>query len=725
MLKIAVGQCEGFDAAEVAAAVAAQCAAQLGGEPARAGLLLVSGQLDYGTVLATVRARFPGVPLAGASSSGDLSSVLGYSEDSVNLLLFASAELSISVGSARGIAEPGLAPAEIDARLDAALAAARAQRPADETLCLVFLDGMMPTAELVLERLRGRLAPGCAIFGGRAGAPVGHEYEGTAQLCNDEALTHSVSFLLFHGPLAYDFTISQSWIPVGVRQPVTAVSGPWVERIGDRTALDFYRYHLGGHTRPAFEFPLAVFDPRGQGDTKEFEEHFYLRVPLVADAETGRVLYGASVPLGAEVQITEAVRERMLEQTRISMEHAAARLRRQRPQLALVFSCAVRKQILGTQTAEELRLLRELLPPGVTLFGFYAFGEVAPLVRGGPSVLHNSTLVTLLLGTGGEASDETTPAVAAPESPAPASRPLMLLESARSLGAPVAATADPRLLARKLARAELYRRRLEESKDLNGTMLRTQNAELQHLNARLHAVNGQLAAEMARSDTLLHNILPHDVVEELKHTGAVEPVFFPSASVLFTDFKGFTQIAGRLTPAELIRELAFFFSAFDRIIERHGLEKLKTIGDAYMCAGGLPTPTSTHPIDAVAAAWEMQRFMADVLSERRRTAAPCWELRIGVNTGPLMAGVIGTKKFAYDIWGKTGNRPAQRRAARGVPSVCGTGARRVSQCAAPSCGGSWSSPGSWRCGTIWKRRSAMCPSHRMTTTISVLPAASQ
>src|SRR5262249_23715232 len=157
---------------------------------------------------------------------------------------------------------------------------------------------------------------------------------------------------------------------------------------------------------------------------------------------------------------------------------------------------------------------------------------------------------------------------------------------------------------------EYHRVMLEEAKELSGSMLR--------------AINAQLAEEKKKSEQLLHNILPHDVAEELKRTGRVEPVYYDSVSVLFTDFKDFTRVAGRLSPAELIKQLDFYFSEFDRIVERHGLEKLKTIGDAYMCAGGVPTPNTTHAVDAVAAAWEIQRFAAAVLRDRQPRGEPCW-----------------------------------------------------------------------------------------------------
>jgi class 3 adenylate cyclase len=124
---------------------------------------------------------------------------------------------------------------------------------------------------------------------------------------------------------------------------------------------------------------------------------------------------------------------------------------------------------------------------------------------------------------------------------------------------------------------------------------------------------------------------------------------------LFTDFKGFTRLAEASEPRTLVNDLNQYFSAFDEIMERHNMEKLKTIGDSYMCAGGLPEENRTHPVDACRAAMEIRDFMARVNSQREKMRLPAWELRIGLHTGPVMAGVVGKKKFTYDIWGDAVN----------------------------------------------------------------------
>lgn len=182
------------------------------------------------------------------------------------------------------------------------------------------------------------------------------------------------------------------------------------------------------------------------------------------------------------------------------------------------------------------------------------------------------------------------------------------------------------------------------------------------------AVVAQAEAEKERqkSEKLLLNILPKDVASELKEKGYAEPIHYESVSVLFTDFKGFTLIAEKLSPNELLSELDACFVQFDKITERYNLEKLKTIGDSYMCAGGIPRKNPTHAVDSILAAIEIQSFMNAMREMKEMVGLPFWELRLGIHSGPLVAGVIGEKKFAYDVWGDTVNT-ASRMESSGTP----------------------------------------------------------
>ena len=172
--------------------------------------------------------------------------------------------------------------------------------------------------------------------------------------------------------------------------------------------------------------------------------------------------------------------------------------------------------------------------------------------------------------------------------------------------------------------------------------------------------------EKEKTDKLLKNILPVSVSEEIKETGRATARAYSRVSVLFTDFVGFTKISETMKPSELVSELDIYFRKFDEIVVRNNLEKIKTIGDAYMCAGGVPVRNKTNPIDACLAALQIQEAMQQMRNEAIASGRIVWNLRLGINTGEVTAGVIGTEKLAYDIWGSTVNQ-AQRMEMLGEP----------------------------------------------------------
>ena len=187
-------------------------------------------------------------------------------------------------------------------------------------------------------------------------------------------------------------------------------------------------------------------------------------------------------------------------------------------------------------------------------------------------------------------------------------------------------------------------------------------------NRFIKRTNKIIEEEKNRSENLLLNILPEQTAQELKEVGKVKAKRFDSVSVLFTDFKNFTNYAENLEPEFLVESVDFYFSKFDDIIEKHGLEKIKTVGDAYMCAGGIPFPTENHPKKILEAALEIIDFVSDKKNDKDSELVR-FDIRIGVNSGPVVAGVVGKKKFVYDIWGDTVNIAARMEAGSEIGKI--------------------------------------------------------
>ncbi len=213
---------------------------------------------------------------------------------------------------------------------------------------------------------------------------------------------------------------------------------------------------------------------------------------------------------------------------------------------------------------------------------------------------------------------------------------------------------EKRALARRLTRCEQAIRLLQE---------------LQHGNTNLlSSLLNEVESAKARSDELLRNILPQDVIDRLEDGAKTIADGVEEASIVFSDFVGFTTLSSRITPQELVETLDGYYSAFDDAAQSRGVEKIKTIGDAYLAATGLSGGQEAHAEAAAAFALEMR----DIVVARSAASSDGWQMRVGLHSGPLTAGVIGKHKFAYDIWGDTVNIAAR------VQSVCRPGEVTVS-----------------------------------------------
>lgn len=207
----------------------------------------------------------------------------------------------------------------------------------------------------------------------------------------------------------------------------------------------------------------------------------------------------------------------------------------------------------------------------------------------------------------------------------------------------------------------------------NANLIKEQNVALElkvlERTKELVLKNEMILLEKDKSDKLLLNILPFEIAQELKQSGKTEAKYFENVTVMFTDFKDFTKIAANMQPQQLVQEIDTCFKAFDNIIDKYQIEKIKTIGDSYMVAAGLPVKNDSHSIDIVKAAIEIQQYMEKHMAANKLNGnLGLGQLRIGIHTGEVVAGVVGSKKFAYDIWGDAVNL-ASRMESYGEPGM--------------------------------------------------------
>jgi len=226
---------------------------------------------------------------------------------------------------------------------------------------------------------------------------------------------------------------------------------------------------------------------------------------------------------------------------------------------------------------------------------------------------------------------------------------------ARNISRPVLALRDA---ANRVGEGDLTQSVVNTSKDEIGELGTAFNKMVKDLGSARKQVEQrtiELTNEKQKSDELLLNILPSETAEELKATGQAQAKKYESVTVIFTDFVDFTAKSEKMDAHRLVDELHHCFSGFDNIIKKYNIEKIKTIGDSYMCAAGLPVENNSHPFDAVNAALEIRDCMLSYKAEMEAKGGSSFDIRIGIHTGPVVAGIVGVNKFAYDIWGSTVN----------------------------------------------------------------------
>lgn len=383
MLRMAVGHSDDPDPPDAIAACIDQVRAGLAGALPQAGLLMTAFDSYDPAVLTAVRDAFPGIEVVGTTSSAELSSADGFREDSVVLAAFASDTADITTGWTSDARDPAAVTGAVRD------AVARTQKP--PRVCILIFESFVGDQQDVIDAAREALPPGTTLLGGTSARSDMLQMQPTYQFHGDEVAQRGAIVLLFSGPVAHSMAVGLGWRAMGHAGTVSRSTGGAIEEIDGAPAIRFVSRYLDELGPASFGNPLAIREPGTEAS--------YLRAIQGADPSTGAVWVSGRIPEGSVVQVTTASTDEILAGTRAALDDALRSFPTDAtPQAALVFSCAIRKFVLGSRTATEGDLARSVLG-SIPLAGMYCFGETAPVDPGGPSRYHNETFVTLLLGT--------------------------------------------------------------------------------------------------------------------------------------------------------------------------------------------------------------------------------------------------------------------------------------------------------------------------------------
>jgi hypothetical protein len=392
-MRACVVHSQDVDSVDAVAELIAGATVELGASVPRVAMLFAGIDHDFAVVLEQINAQWPGMALIGCTTDGEMSSNILFAEDSLALVLLTGDNFSAVSGVARSVSTDVAESIRASVTEAVERLAGTAGTGGTPSLCITMPDGLTVSGSAALNALRAALGDAVPVFGGTAGDQW--RFKGTKQFHGTEVLQDSVPFLLFDEGVVFSCGVDTGWRPIGREGKVTDVDGHIVRAIDGRPATEFYREFLGNvDITQLTEYPLAVTADDGRG--------FYLRAPGRTDEANGCIHFLGDVPRGARVHITTTNRDQILDATRASFQHALddfpnASGGGDKPALALCISCAGRKQILGSRTQEEARIVNELLA-GVPSAGFYGYGEIAQLEKDGISHYHNETFTTLLLG---------------------------------------------------------------------------------------------------------------------------------------------------------------------------------------------------------------------------------------------------------------------------------------------------------------------------------------
>lgn len=383
MLNVVVGHSNDPDSLSAITEVIEQCHHSLGDKLPQAGIVFAAIDFDYEIILQEIVQAFPGIELIGGTTDAEISSVLKFQQDSIALMLFSADDIEIYAGLGRGLSkDPILATKQAVAQ-----AKEKIKNQASSQLCLTVPESLTVDGVSIVEGLKLALGNNIPIFGGLTADQW--KFKKTYQFFQTEILNDAVPILIFSGKFLFSQGVASGWHPLGKKSQVTKVEKNILYEIDGKPALEFYHHYLGG-LPPSGEYPLAVFESE--------TEEFYMRAPSFYDMQNGSITFLGEIPKNAFVQIAQASRDEILGAAKTSITNALKNYPGTKPDAALFFSCAARRQLLGTRTIEEYQLAQEFLSTDIPGCGFYTHGEISPLNSGGETRLHHETFVTLLIG---------------------------------------------------------------------------------------------------------------------------------------------------------------------------------------------------------------------------------------------------------------------------------------------------------------------------------------
>ncbi|AFM11528.1 adenylate/guanylate cyclase domain-containing protein [Turneriella parva] len=527
------------------------------------------------------------------------------------------------------ISEPGSATAAHD--LGKTLAGFATQQYKNAVvLLLVAGGGIAIRVEQVLSGFFS-IAPDMPVYGGLASSFA--LYERPPVFGESDLRETAVRALVLNRDIVDVHGIAVSgWRELGTTKKITRSEGNRVFEIEGMPATDFYRKYFDLRTvssqsatnnidpdlLAASEYPILL--RRNNGSE-------VMRAAVLFDPETKSVTYGGDIPQGSLVRFCSPNLAETISKTKGEMEEFRTAQNLSDAGAVLLFNCAIRSRAFGPYLDNELAMVQRIW--NAPVIGFNSWGEIGN-TRGMRCDFHNTVISAVVLRKTGQGHSHT----AASGGPAPMTEELF--------EAPVF-DSTPEALRQEV------------------TQLRREKRILTHF---LHLTSRDLEQEKQRSEDLLLNILPQKIAGRLMAGETVIADHAPETSILFADLVGFTSLSAKLSAADLVAILNDLFSQFDELAVRYGVEKIKTIGDAYMAVAGLPEAAADHADRIVALARAMFAALDAVNVKHHSSLA----MRIGINSGPVVAGVIGKRKFSYDLWGDSVNL-AQRLESNGEPGA--------------------------------------------------------